>query len=169
MLLTALVGLALFLVPNLTIALILLVAWLGVAGWLVWRLEDWRNDIYQITDRYVMDIDRSPFGFGESRKQADLGNVQNATANKPGIVATLFNYGNVTVETAGASPDIIFERVAHPNRVQSDIFKRREQYRNRQRIQEGEQRRKEYAVLLDVYHQAQEQERIPKRTPDQEQ
>lgn len=137
-------------------------------AWLIWRMEDWRNDTFQLTDRYVIDIDRRPFGFGESRKQAELSNVQNINSDRPSFWATIFNYGNVIVETAGATADITFENVSHPNRIQSDIFKMRDQFRQKQRVSEGERRRKEYAVLLDVYQQAQEQARIPRRTPPPE-
>lgn len=132
--------------------------------WLIWQMEDWRNDTYQLTNEFVIDIDRSPFGFSEKRKQAPLSNIQNVKADRPNLLATLLNYGNVHIETAGATSDIMFENVSDPNQVQSDIFKRREQYQQKQRVQEGEQRRKEYAVLLDVYQQAIEQERIPSRT-----
>lgn len=150
-----------------SVALWLLVGMFGlgtVAG-LIWQVEDWRNELYQVTHRYVIDVDRSPFGTGESRKQAELSNVQNINSDRPGLLPTLFNYGNVYIETAGASADITFENVANPNQVQRDIFHRREQFRRRQRLREGAQRRKEYAVMLDVYKQALEQDRIPRRTP----
>ena len=26
-------------------------------GWLIWQIEDWRNDHFQLTDQYVIDID----------------------------------------------------------------------------------------------------------------
>ena len=147
---------------------LLVLAGLVNAGWLVWQVEDWRNEMYQVTNRYVIDIDRSPFGTGESRKQAELSNVQNINADRPGLLPTLFNYGNVYIETAGVSLDITFESVANPNQVQRDIFDHREQFRRQQRTQEGSQRRKEYAVMLDVYKQALEQGRIPRRTPPSE-
>ena len=134
-------------------------------GWLIWQVEDWRNDAFQLTPLYVIDIDRKPFGISEARKQAGLGNVQNVTANKPTFWATVWNYGDVHIETAGAVADIVFEQVAHPNRVQSEIFQRLEQYKQRMKINEGMQRRQEYAVLMDVYKQATEQNRIPQRTP----
>ncbi len=138
---------------------------LGSFFWLVWQVEDWRNDTFKLTDQFVIDIDRKPFGLSEARKQADLGNVQNVTANKPTFWATIFNYGDVHIETAGAIADIVFEQVSHPNRVQSEIFQRREQHKQRMKVNEGTQRRREYAVLMDVYQQAQEQNRIPRRTP----
>jgi hypothetical protein len=136
--------------------------------WLIWRVEDWRNDMFQLTDRLIVDIDRRPFGFGESRKQAELSNVQNINSDRPNFWATIFNFGNVIIDTAGAQADITFETVSNPNQVQSDIFKRRDQYRRLQAIKQGDQRRKEYAVLLDVYKQAEEQGRIPRRTPTEE-
>lgn len=141
---------------------------LGALGWAVWMVEDWRNEIFQITGDYVIDIDRSPFGTGESRKQAQLSNVQNVNADRPGLLPTIFNYGNVYIETAGATADITFESVMHPNQVQQDIFDRREQLRRRQQQQEKAQRRQELALMFDVYQQAREQNRIPRRTPEPE-
>lgn len=136
--------------------------------WVVYGLEDWRNDTYQLTDQFVLDIDRKPFGFGESRKQAPLSNIQNVNAERPGFFATIFNYGNVTIETAGADANLVFESVPEPGVVQSDIFNRLDAFRQNQRLREGASRREEYAVLLDVYKQELEQNRIPRRTPPEE-
>jgi uncharacterized membrane protein YdbT with pleckstrin-like domain len=137
-------------------------------AWFFWQVEDWRNDTFQVTSRFVIDVDRKPFGFSENRKQAPLSRIQNVNAERPGLLPTIFNYGYVQVETAGADADIQFENVANPSDIQSDIFRRLDEYQQEQRLGEGRQRRKEYAVLLDVYKQATEQARIPRRTPDEE-
>ncbi|MCA9949250.1 MAG: cyclic nucleotide-binding domain-containing protein [Anaerolineales bacterium] len=136
--------------------------------WFVWMFEDWRNDIFQLTDRYVIDIDRKPFGFGESRKQALLSNIQNISAERPGFWATLFNYGDVNIDTAGSDSDITFERVPSPSQILSEIFDRLDGVRQDQRRRDGAERREEYALLLDVYKQEIEQGRIPQRTPRNE-
>ncbi|MCA9990757.1 MAG: PH domain-containing protein [Anaerolineales bacterium] len=133
-------------------------------GWLIWEIEDWRNDQYQVDDRYVIDIDRTPFGFGGTRRQAELSNIQNVNASRPGFLATIFRYGTVFIETAGASADIAFERVTNPNQVQQDIFNRRERLQRQQAEAASAQRRKEYALVLDVYQQITEQGRVPRRT-----
>lgn len=133
--------------------------------WFFWQLENWRNDIFQLTDRFVIDIDRLPFGFGESRKQAAISNIQNVDATRPGFFPTLFNYGFVSIDTAGSKSDIVFDYVPNPEVIQNDIFQRLDESRRQQRIKEGSMRREEYAVLLDVYRQAMEQGRIPQRTP----
>ena len=140
-------------------------AFLIIFGWSIWQFLDWDNDLFQVSDRYVVDIDRVPFGFGESRKQADLGNVQNVSATRPSFLATLFNYGSVQVETAGAAANIIFENVYNPNRVQNEIFARRDAFQRQQALNARKQQRREYGLLLDVYKQALEQGRIPLRTP----
>lgn len=133
--------------------------------WFIWDLEDWRNDIFQITDRVVIDIDRRPFGFGESRKQALLSNIQNVNAYTPGLLHTLFSYGNVDIETAGEAINIQFENVPYPSVIQSDIFQRLDDLQAKQFANQRKQRHKEYSLLLDVYKQSIEQDRIPNRTP----
>mgnify|MGYP001246052382 CR=1 FL=1 len=134
-------------------------------GWLIWNFEDWRNDTFQVSDRFVIDIDRKPFGFGESRKQAPIARVQNVNADRPGLLPTIFNYGYVFVDTAGVDTDITFERVPKPSLIQADIFQKLELHEEQERRRRGADRREEYAVLLDVYKQAMEQDRIPRRTP----
>lgn len=133
--------------------------------WFIWQLENWRNDIFQLTDRFVLDVDRKPFGFGESRKQAAIANIQNVDATRPGFLPTIFNYGFVSIDTAGSQSEIVFDYVPNPELIQSDIFARIDESRRQQRISEGSSRRQEYALLLDVYRQAMEQQRIPQRTP----
>lgn len=133
--------------------------------WLIWRVEDWRNDMFQLTDRLIVDIDRKPFGFGESRKQALLSNIQNVNAYTPGLIHTIFNYGNVEIETAGAESNLVFENIPYPSVIQSDIFAQLENMLEQQRRRQRGTRHKEYALLMDVYKQTIEQDRIPDRTP----
>ena len=147
------------------IAAIFSFANLFILGWFIWNLENWRNDTFQVSDRFVVDIDRQPFGFSESRKQAPIANIQNVNASRPGLLPTIFNYGFVYIETAGVDTDITFEYVPHPSQIQADIFQRLEAHEQKQRKQSGADRREEYTVLLDVWKQAMEQERIPNRTP----
>ena len=158
------VGLNLNLTPWVLAGIIIL---LGIANtiWFIWQLENWRNDIFVLSDRFVLDVDRKPFGFGESRKQAAITNIQNVDASRPGFLPTIFNYGFVSIDTAGSQSDIVFDYVPNPELIQSDIFQRIDESRRQQRIQEGSSRRQEYALLLDVYRQAMEQQRIPQRTP----
>lgn len=136
--------------------------------WFLYAFDDWRNDVFQLTPRTVIDIDRGPLGFSVSRKEADLANVQNVRSDKPGFVATILGFGNVYIDTAGQSAEIVFEDVVDPNKVQSDIFERRERIRRQRNMGESEARRREIALMLDVYKQAVEQNVLPDRTPSRE-
>ncbi len=152
-------------ISNILISLIVGIVILGILSWFIWNFEDWRNDTFQVSDRFVVDIDRKPFGFGESRKQAPIAKIQNVNADRPGLLPTIFNYGYVYMDTAGVDTDITFEYVPHPSQVQADIFQKLELHEQKQRKQRGADRREEYSVLLDVWKQAREQKRIPQRTP----
>lgn len=134
-------------------------------AWLAWQIEDWRNDTYQITDQYIYDVDRLPFGFNERRKQADLGSIENVRAEKKGLMANVFSYGNVHAETAGSDANIIFENVRDPDKIQKEIFAKRENHKKKTATSSAKQQQDEYTILIDMYYQAVQQGRIPGHRP----
>ncbi len=136
-----------------SLVLILFVIWCVSLLWLLWQYEDWRNDIFQMTHSHIMDIDRLPLGFRESRRQAALEQIQNINVDIPNIWARLFNYGTVVIETAGPAGDLTFEWVMRPRAVQAEVFQRLDAMRAKQRADEQEQRRAELAEWFAVYHQ----------------
>ncbi len=136
-------------------------------GWFIWRVEDWRNDIFQVSSRTVIDIDRRPFGFGESRKQAPIDKIQNVNAYTPGLLHTLFNYGNVDIETAGDAINLQFDDVPYPSIIQSDLFQRLDDLKEVEFERDTKVRHREYSLLIDVYQQSIEQALIPRRTPSE--
>jgi uncharacterized membrane protein YdbT with pleckstrin-like domain len=136
-----------------SMVLILFVIWCLSLGWLLWKYEDWRNDIFQMNHSHIMDIDRLPLGFRERRRQAALEQIQNINVDIPNVWARLFNYGNVVIETAGPAGDLTFEWVMRPRAVQAEVFQRLDAMRVKQRADEQEQRRAELAEWFAVYHQ----------------
>ena len=135
------------------------------AAMIFYFYEDWANDVFQVTRDSIIDIDRGPLGFTESQKTAQIVNVQNVQAERPNFWATVFGYGNVVIETAGAAADLAFENVANPNQVQADIFARREQIRSNKARGEVRERQREFTLMIDEYQQLREQQKIPDRTP----
>lgn len=121
-------------------------------AYLVWQFEDWRNDSYQISERYVIDIDRLPFGLRESRKQAELNRIENIRAEKVGLIPSLFNYGQVYIDTAGAASSLVFEKVYDPDTVQNDLFKKRDKLAKKLEETANAQRRREYAIFVDQFN-----------------
>lgn len=142
------------------IILALLVVWCASLLWLFWQYEDWHNDIFQMTPTHLIDIDRLPLGFRESRRQASLEQVQNINAIVPNLWARLFNYGNVIIETAGPTGDLVFEWVTRPQAVQAEIFGRIEKMRTQRQAEEQKRKSKEMARWFSIYDRMKEEREI---------
>lgn len=119
--------------------------------WLNWRYEDWRNDLYIVTPTHIIDIERQPFLFSESRRQAGLENIQNIRYDVPGFWSSLFNCGDVIIETAGQG-EFTFISVRNPSAVQREIFGRIEALRERMREAERRERETELGEWFAIYH-----------------
>lgn len=120
--------------------------------WWLWRFEDWKNDLYQVTATRIVDIECSPFRLRESRREASLGTIQNVNLEVPGLLGKLLNYGSVKIETAGAGP-FTFDLVKDPRGVQQEIFRHMEAFQEHQRQEEAEHRRREMLEWLTAYDQ----------------
>jgi uncharacterized membrane protein YdbT with pleckstrin-like domain len=76
----------------------------------------WYFDVVIITDKRVIDID---FGNLLVKKfsEARLIMIQDITSKVSGFFQTIFNYGKVKVQTAGETPEIIFENIPNPEKI----------------------------------------------------
>jgi CRP-like cAMP-binding protein len=136
--------------------LLYLALWLivsNIAGFLVWyHYEDWRNDIYQLTDDRVLDIEQSPFRLKERSLETTLDRVQNVSYKKPHLLANLFNYGDLIIETAGGQGQLLFKSVLNPQWATQEIFRRREAHRERRQHEQSLRSRAEFLDWLLEYH-----------------
>jgi len=89
-------------------------------GFILAKFLGWFIDIYIVTNQRVVDIDFYYLlykHFGE----AELAKIQDISYTAGGIFAAVFNYGDVTIETAGEAPNLVFEKVPHPEQVVETI------------------------------------------------
>ncbi len=124
---------------------------LGVLGVIFYRFWDWTNDIYMVTDEQVIDVDRTPFG-KETRTAAPLDNILSTGYTRLGIMANLFNFGDVQINVGGGT--LVFEDVADPAGVQADIDRRRVVRMAKKKESEAAAERERMANWLAVYHQS---------------
>lgn len=117
--------------------------------WWIYNYIDWRNDIYQVTDKNIFDIERKPLGT-ESRKSASLENVLSLEHERPGFLGYFFNYGNVTINIGDAKFD--FVGVHEPARIQQDVFNRMYVMRQQKERAEVARERDRIVALLATYH-----------------
>ena len=127
--------------------------------WLFWEVEDWRNDQYIVTNTHIIDIERTPFLLNESKRQARLESIENTQSSSQGLWRNLLRLGDVTIETAGEGT-FTFLRVRNPGKVQAEIERRREAYRERVRQEGAERRRGEIVSWLSVYSDVMREESL---------
>ncbi|HLB46028.1 MAG TPA: cyclic nucleotide-binding domain-containing protein [Anaerolineales bacterium] len=130
---------------------------LFLIGRVVYEYLDWKNDIYMVTSTQVLDIERKPFG-NELRKAANLDAVTNIAFVRPGFIATLLNYGMVTIN-AGPGGEMKFFNVFDPMGVQQDIYRRKEARDQAKAAVATRQRAEEMGQYLSVFYEIMEDER----------
>ena len=124
----------------------------AISGGITWRVIDWRNDLYIITDDRVIDIEKVPLLY-EHRREAGLDKIQDVRYLQEGFIATRLDFGNVRLETAGGIGEFTFDSVPHPREVQIEIFNRIEQFRREAGRRAREARENGFLDLLGRYHQ----------------
>lgn len=123
---------------------------LVIFPWWAYLYVDWRNDIYQVTERYIFDIERRPLGT-EIKKSAPLESILSLEHERQGFLGYLFNYGNVTIHVGDAK--FVFRGVYDPARAQQDVFNRMYALRRKKEKAEAERERARIAAALSMYHQ----------------
>jgi CRP-like cAMP-binding protein/uncharacterized membrane protein YdbT with pleckstrin-like domain len=126
----------------------------------IWyRYEDWRNDVYQLTDDRIIDVEKLPLGLREERREASLSMIQDIGYEIPGVIANLLDYGNVFIETAGREAVFTFSWVHEPRQVQQEVFARMDAFRERAQRLQKEQRANELLDWFATYAELSEQEK----------
>ena len=141
---TVIVGLLVLFLSTDTRAptILVLIMGLGLANlfWLWWNWANWGNDLYIVTNDRIIDSERLPLGFRQQRTETTFDKIQNVSFNIPGPVATILNYGTVSIFTAGTEGKLDFLWVRNPRHGQQEIFRRLRIYEEQQRRQRREER-----------------------------
>lgn len=117
--------------------------------WWIYHYIDWRNDIYQVTDRYIFDIERRPLGT-EVKKSAPLESILSLEHERLGFLGYLFNYGNVTIYIGEAR--FVFLGIGDPARAQQDVFNRMNALRRKREMEQAARERDRIAEAISMYH-----------------
>lgn len=99
--------------------------YLGVFTYAFLNFLYWFFNVYIVTNERLVDVDWYSV-VNRDMKFADLTSIQDVTAGQFGVLAGIFDFGDVKIETAGTEPNIIFAKVPHPQIVSKKIQELRE-------------------------------------------
>lgn len=99
------------------IYIILLV--IALAGTLIGAFI-YRSNVIYITSEKLAQVQYASL-FNRKISQLSIGDVQDVSVQQKGIIAHLFNYGTLVVETAGEQQNYTFTFVPHPYERSKDI------------------------------------------------
>ncbi|HEX3568165.1 MAG TPA: PH domain-containing protein [Candidatus Saccharimonadales bacterium] len=103
---------------------------LGISTWIYWQ-NRWvvtSDSITQITQRGI---------FNRQVSQLSFYNLEDVTVEQRGIFPTLFNFGELKVETAGERSKFYFLYCPDPNKCARDILNAREAFLQRTENENG--------------------------------
>jgi hypothetical protein len=79
-----------------------------------------------VTIKAIMQTIQS--GVFQSRiSRLSMTDVEDVTTNQSGLLQTIFNYGTLTVETAGEITEFVFPYCPNPNKYAKDVLRARQQ------------------------------------------
>jgi uncharacterized membrane protein YdbT with pleckstrin-like domain len=93
-----------------------LIWYLATTAFVIQSFLPWFFNVYIVTDERVVDIDFYNLVYKEV-SDANIDKIQDVTYKMGGVVRTLFNYGDVLIQTASEVPNFEFLAVPKPDKV----------------------------------------------------
>jgi hypothetical protein len=142
-----------FLSESGLIQLLAIVTLLGSITWYLWEYDDWRRDVYIVTNTKIIDVESSSFRLkGEQLREGSFDSIQNITYKIPNFFYKLINLGDVIIETAGVGKTFTFIQVLNPSGVQAEIFRRWDGFQQAKREKQRDDTTKQILTVLGEYH-----------------
>lgn len=116
---------------------------------LTYHFLDWRNDHYIITSLRVLHVERVLL-LREDRDEAPIERVQDVQARQEGVLANLLKFGDVIIQTAAATEQVVFANVPQPDRVREALFAAMQQKRTQAKAEKRESIRQELGRRLSI-------------------
>jgi hypothetical protein len=132
-------------------ASVFFLAFFPFMAWFSYKVIDWSNDKFEVTNDQIIDIDRKPFGT-EVRNAAPLEGILGTFYERKGPLGHIFNFGTVYISVGGSK--LAFEDVMDPASVQSDIDRRRMARSTKKKEGEVAAERDRIAEWLATYHRS---------------
>jgi len=90
--------------------------YIGTFAYAFENFLSWYFNVYIITTKRIIDIDFNNL-LTKKYSEAGIEQVQDVTSAVIGAIPTLFNYGNILIQTASEVNELIFEKVPNPEKI----------------------------------------------------
>jgi len=94
-----------------------LVIWMRMGG--IWT--DYYLDVWTITNKRIVDIEQKGL-FHRQTSVLKMSRIQDVTIETHGFIATLLNFGDIHVQTAGETREFVMHGIANPKDVRHVIL-----------------------------------------------
>jgi membrane protein YdbS with pleckstrin-like domain len=135
-----------------------------VLVFIVYLFMDHRDDRYIVTNKRVARREHSPLG-RESRVDAPLHTIQDIQESQIGMLAQVFHFGDLIIETAGERGHVAFREIPNPDGVREIIFEQIRRAKSQAKVAERDAIRDDLREYFGI--QAREEE-IPAPPPPSE-
>lgn len=104
-------------------AIFYLLLWFGI----FYVITMYLLDVWIVTDHRVIDSEQHGF-FWRTTAEIHLAKIQDISVAIAGVLPTFLDYGNLEVQSAGASEKFFFKQIPHPNQVRDVIMEAHNQF-----------------------------------------
>lgn len=101
--------------------------------WLFFLMNftDYYLDAWIVTDDRILNIEQKSL-FSRTISELDLSKIQDVTSEVKGVIAFVFGYGNVYIQTAGERERFVFEQIRRPEEIRKNMLELVEADRRKQ-------------------------------------
>jgi uncharacterized membrane protein YdbT with pleckstrin-like domain len=82
---------------------------------------DYYLDVWVVTAQRIVNIEQRGL-FRREIATLDLTKIQDVSMTQEGLIPTVLNYGDVTIQTAGSFPHFVFKQVRNPSGIKDVII-----------------------------------------------
>lgn len=104
-----------------TIILLASIYYLSVVLFFYTYFVTFHLDLWVVTNDRLLDVEQKTL-FSRTVSEVDLYQIQDASSEVSGFFPSIFNYGNLSLQTAGPEPKFIFRNVSNPNKLREAIL-----------------------------------------------
>jgi len=105
--------------------------------WLIWvvigcfgmlyHFVDWYFDAWLLTTTGVVDVEKNGL-FSRNSTRVEYHMIEGVSYEIDGVLPTIFNYGDITIDKMGTSTSVILSDAANPKKIERKVMKYQEEF-----------------------------------------